>query len=195
MKLKRWIIETLLGYFNIDITRPFPKQSTKIAKEHFKDKPIVCAEVGVLYGHNARSILNELNVKKMYLIDPYKEYKENYNSTLGEVGKTQEQMDKAKKKCEKYLWFYEDKIVWVNKNSVDAIKDIKEGLDYIYIDANHSYEKVLDDLINYFSLLNKDGIIAGHDFNILDVALAVLRFCEDNNLKVQTSEMDWIIKK
>jgi tRNA(Arg) A34 adenosine deaminase TadA len=40
----------------------------------------------------------------------------------------------------------------------------EESLDFIYIDANHKYEFVLQDLKLWFPKLRKGGIFAGHDF-------------------------------
>lgn len=37
--------------------------------------------------------------------------------------------------------------------------------DLIYIDANHSYEEVKKDIINWMPKLKKTGIIAGHDYD------------------------------
>jgi hypothetical protein len=38
-------------------------------------------------------------------------------------------------------------------------------LDFIYIDANHDYEFVKDDITNALKKIKKDGLVAGHDYN------------------------------
>lgn len=39
-----------------------------------------------------------------------------------------------------------------------------ESVDFIYIDANHQYEFVKNDLINFLPKIKKGGIIGGHDY-------------------------------
>lgn len=52
----------------------------------------------------------------------------------------------------------------------------------IYIDAEHTYESVKNDL-NWYYFLNKNGVLFGHDIFWDDVRKAVEEFCEDNNKK------------
>ena len=62
------------GLFNATVGKRFPRHAVRIAKEQFKDKPITVVEIGSFRGHNALNILKELNVKKLYIIDPYNSY-------------------------------------------------------------------------------------------------------------------------
>jgi predicted O-methyltransferase YrrM len=39
------------------------------------------------------------------------------------------------------------------------------SLDFVFIDADHRYENVRDDIIAWHSLVTPNGIIAGHDYN------------------------------
>jgi len=38
-------------------------------------------------------------------------------------------------------------------------------LDFVFIDANHMYEPVKEDIEAWYPLIRKDGIISGHDYN------------------------------
>jgi len=49
--------------------------------------------------------------------------------------------------------------------STEANKKIKNGsLDLVFIDANHSYENVKEDIGNWLPKIRKGGIICGHDY-------------------------------
>jgi predicted O-methyltransferase YrrM len=49
--------------------------------------------------------------------------------------------------------------------STDAAKEFAdESLDFVYIDGNHDFSHVIEDLAAWSPKVKKDGIIAGHDF-------------------------------
>jgi predicted O-methyltransferase YrrM len=53
----------------------------------------------------------------------------------------------------------------VQEDSKTAHRHFPDGFfDFIFIDAAHSYERVRDDIINYYSKVRKGGILAGHDY-------------------------------
>jgi len=65
-------------------------------------------------------------------------------------------------------------IVYINKTSDEALADISEKVDFVYIDGSHDYEQVRKDILNYKNLLKHGGIIGGHDYiDIKDVTLAI----------------------
>jgi cephalosporin hydroxylase len=50
--------------------------------------------------------------------------------------------------------------------SVEASKLYQDkSLDFVYIDANHDYENVLEDIKVWLPKVKEDGIISGHDYN------------------------------
>jgi hypothetical protein len=69
--------------------------------------------------------------------------------------------------------------------SSEASKLFSENsLDWIYIDANHSYKECKNDLNIWFSKVNPCGIIGGHDYdsNFPEVIRAVNEFVLANKL-------------
>lgn len=55
--------------------------------------------------------------------------------------------------------------------AVDKFAD--ESLDIVFIDADHSYNGVKTDIINWLPKVKKGGIICGHDINQAEVRKAV----------------------
>lgn len=56
-----------------------------------------------------------------------------------------------------------DLVVPIPKRSVDAVNDVKEPVELLFIDGAHDYEFVKLDVLNYFPKIVKGGTIAFHD--------------------------------
>jgi len=170
--------------------KDLPRGSVKIAKKHFNSKEIIAIEIGTFHGKNASSILKELNISKIYLIDPYSAYIDSFTGREY----TKEMQELAKNKS-KNLFKNNSNVVFIDKNSDSAIKDIREKADFIYIDGAHDYGQVKKDIENYWKILKEGGIIAGHDTKLFDIARAVVNFCDENGLKARNYQDDWFIIK
>lgn len=83
-------------------------------------------EIGTLEGSNAKSILKELNVKKLYMVDPYENYMDYATSEPETVKKLKGYHRRAKGRLKKYG----NRITWVKKLSDDAIVDIPSEIDF-----------------------------------------------------------------
>ena len=58
-----------------------------------------------------------------------------------------------------------ENITKLKTNSIEALKYFEDkSLDGIYIDANHSYEYVVEDLRQWRQKIKDTGFIAGHDY-------------------------------
>jgi predicted O-methyltransferase YrrM len=70
--------------------------------------------------------------------------------------------------------------------------------DLIYVDASHEEEDVYQDIVSYYPLIEKKGVICGDDwsFGDLPVQRAVKRFAKENNLDIAVSNgWFWELKK
>jgi len=72
-------------------------------------------------------------------------------------------------------------------------------VDFVYIDGNHLYKYVKEDIKNYWKILKKRGVLSGHDFNSYehhqDIIKAVVEFTLKNKLKFYVESPDWWIIK
>jgi predicted O-methyltransferase YrrM len=76
----------------------------------------------------------------------------------------------------------------IRKESIEASKDFEdESCDVIFIDMDHSYEAVKQDLIHWFPKLKKGGYIAGHDIDWPGVSRAVNEFFHKEVPRVSSS--------
>ena len=161
------------------------RPTINFAKEVFNGRLVKGAEIGVARGRNAKNILSELNIDKLYLIDVWDIYEgifvmwslENYNQVLRKLGN------------EKRVEIIKD----YSKNAVNHIKD--NSLDFVYIDANHKYKYVYQDINLWYPKVKIGGIIGGHDVCKPDVFNAIKDFCSLKNIKFQTEIPDWYFTK
>lgn len=80
----------------------------------------------------------------------------------------------------------------IKKLSMDAVKDFTpESLDFVYIDGNHAYKYVLEDITEWAKIVRKGGIISGHDYkaypgtNInIEPGQAIDKYVKENNIKM-----------
>ena len=118
---------------------------------------LVGAEIGVAYGGNARHILQELNIKKLYLIDPY--------TSVKGVQREKAARKSTFKGAQKLLKPWDDRIVWLNDISSKAAKRIPDlSLDFVYIDGDHRLGPVIQDIRLYWPKIKMGGLMAGHDY-------------------------------
>jgi predicted O-methyltransferase YrrM len=53
----------------------------------------------------------------------------------------------------------------MRKMSMEAVEEFeKESLDFVFIDSNHSFDYVMEDLIEWSKRVRKGGIISGDDY-------------------------------
>jgi hypothetical protein len=173
-------------------------------------------EIGVARGEFTKHILKNTNLSKFYLIDPYKNFTiDEYNDAMNFYN-----MDNEFSICKNNLKEFESKITYIRKTSSEAVNDIKDNsVDVIYIDGNHSYSYVIQDLRNYWSKLRIGGLMLGDDlyessdtkdvlkiwdnksletsksFGLFGVHSAVIDFCKENKLKYNIFSNQFMIYK
>jgi predicted O-methyltransferase YrrM len=60
-------------------------------------------------------------------------------------------------------------IFHIKKNSLDACRDfIDTSLSFVYIDGNHRYDHVKNDILNWKAKIKHGGFIGGHDWTRVD---------------------------
>ena len=188
------IISNILRFFNYRMGKIFPRTFEKISMKNYKGIELLGVEIGVYRGEHAESILKELDIKKLYLVDPYKEY----SCWMG----SKRNIELSEKIMEKRMKKYSEKIKLIKKTSSEAVKEIPNELDFVYIDGNHEYEYIKEDIELYYPKLKKRGILSGHDFNKIEkgnernVIQAVNEFAIKNKLTIFHLAPDWwVIKK
>jgi hypothetical protein len=169
-----------------------PRPMTLFLKDYIPDRDIVGVEVGVAFGDNALSILEELPIKHLFLVDPYLPY-----MNCGYVVDNKQALDEAKTKISRYS----DKVTFVQKKSLEALGDIGTDIDFIYLDGDHNYDIVKREINAFYQIIRPNGVLGGHDYTRLcpGVVEAVNEFSRDNKLhrtgSLRIIHPDWLIVK
>lgn len=165
----------------------FPRPSTKLIHGIYGEKPLVGVEIGTGYGQNALNLLSELSIDRLYCIDPFIPYHD------GQVNSQTDYLSRSKDTINKLYQF--KNVTFIKKTSSEAFREIPKNVDFVYIDGNHDYDYVLADLKNYYPLVAKKGVIAGHDLDWPTVHRALDNFCEVNTTTPILLPPDWVIIK
>jgi len=196
----RHLLVKLLAPTMYEYSYPPPdyRPMIKFMQQHFADTPLIGVEIGGHKGENALTILKSLNIKKLYLIDPYGPFL----NTRGQVLNT-EQFYRI---CVNNMEPYGKKVRIIRKKSEEAVNDIPDNLDFVYIDGDHHYEFVKKDIELYYPKVKTDGVLGGHDFSAIEkhqgIFNAVVEFVVDQKLKlfaravgVRRSTDWWVLKE
>lgn len=120
-------------------------------------------EIGVFKGDFSKEILQNWR-GTLYMIDVWKELGDEYVDSSNHMFHGTPYRDVMEN-----IKGFEDRAIMIrasSKVSSDMFED--ESLDFIFIDANHAYEYVVEDINIWFSKLKKGGIFSGHDYILID---------------------------
>ena len=200
MKLKYKIINKyvppIITFWGLRFVDSEFRPMFKYIEQNSNNKYLTGVEIGVWRGTNAVSILNHINIKKLFLVDPYIINKEYEPSWLPEC--TQSDISNDFKIASNKLNSFKDKITFIISPSEEAVKDIPDNLDFVYIDGNHSYDFVKKDIELFYPKVCIGGVFGGHDYSpkFLGVVRAVDDFVYKHSLFLNREKIDWwVVKK
>jgi precorrin-6B methylase 2 len=145
-------------------------------------------EVGVQVGAYSEVLCKYNPQMKVYGIDPWVPYS---GMKDGSLYLTKRRADKFFRMTERLLAPYPNYEI-IRDYSMEAVKRFAdESLDFVYIDGDHRYQFVLDDITEWTKKIRKGGLISGHDYyqgrankrSIVEVKPALLDYVRKNNVK------------
>jgi len=82
-------------------------------------------------------------------------------------------------------WGLEEKLVFINKTSEEAVKEWNKKIDLLFIDGIHSYLGVMNDFNWYSPSVKKGGIILFHDYFLYrdTIGMAVDEICNGGRVE------------
>ena len=122
-------------------------------------QPTLGAEVGVRGGVTISHLLKTFGELVMYAIDPW----EQQPGALEDYSKWD--FDDIYQKYMGRVAGCEDRIIELREYSVSASANVEDkSLDFVFIDAQHDYESVKQDIAAWMPKIKKGGLISGHDY-------------------------------
>lgn len=150
------------------------------------NKNLVIAEIGVFKGEFSKFLFEENQPNELHLIDIFSGIecsgdKDGHNIIYTNLSEEFNLITK---------YFNNNNNVYIHKGySQDILKNFNdEYFDMIYIDGDHSYNGVKNDLNLSYQKIKIGGYICGHDYTTTmfeGVVRAVNEFCEERKLKIK----------
>ncbi len=175
---------------------PRPFERLGVTELNMK-KNLIGVEVGVHEGDHALSLLENLDIKKLYLIDPWEYYKEYEGDYKGYMDVAITGLPDAEKVTRRRMIKYANQVEIIKSFSSKCLTQIPDNLDFVYIDANHDYKFITEDMRNFWKKVRTGGIMGGHDYYngyqrmCDDVIRAVGEFAYENKLQLRVETPDW----
>lgn len=140
----------------------------KVLYDLLKSKPhkIGC-EIGVHTGLMPKNLLSSLpNIEQYYVVDPWESYEmydgSNYRKPGNQEAKT---WKKAIIEFFNNTYDNKEKVIIMRMTSVEAVTHFEDAsLDWVFIDANHEYEYIKENLHLWTPKVKKGGLVSGHDY-------------------------------
>lgn len=130
----------------------------------------VGAEIGVFKGELSQRLLSRADLT-LYLVDSWTaEHSPQYAKTDDiHAFLTQDYQDQYCRLTQHMVRFAGDRAKIIRKDSKEAAKDIPDAsLDFVFIDADHSYEGCKADIETWSKKVKPGGLICGHDYENTD---------------------------
>lgn len=132
------------------------------------------AEIGVAQGKFSKLMHDTIPGLRLLSVDAYGKGKERYYV-------------EAKKRLARYPFN-----LLIVSSSMAAVRNIEDNsLDFVYIDADHAFNSVICDIVQWSKKVRPGGIVSGHDYikrrgwGVVD---AVNLYCRYNNKKLLLTE-------
>jgi len=156
-------------------------------------------EVGVARAGHSDAILRNAQVRRLYGVDPY-QHRPDYADAMN---LPQEEFDALHDFVVTTMAdAHGDRFKLIRKTSLDAAFDFGPGhsndvLDFVYIDGEHTTAEALIDCAVWYHVLRDGGILAGDDYAMPEVAMAVNYFSQrkKKELHLESNRNVWWFQK
>jgi hypothetical protein len=164
--------------------------------------PVSGAEIGVFRGEMSAALLAREDLS-LLLVDSWEADGAAYVSECGDwhAGLSEERQDGFYEQALKAVAFAANRAKVVRERSFDvSLKTPDQSLDFVFIDADHSYDGCQSDIRGWLLKVKPGGLLGGHDYDNPDypefgVKRAVDEYASEMGLAVELGEnLTWFMR-
>lgn len=192
----------LLPYMANELPRPMTPAEIRASEvlDRLGPGSVIGAEIGVFGGDMSRELLKRPDLF-LFMVDSWEASGAAYTGDSGDFHATltQGQQNAYRAKAEARTPEGRRKILAMR--STEAAKLVTDGsLDFVFIDADHSYEGAKADILAWRKKLKPGGLLCGHDYENTDypkfgVTRAVREFSEETGIAFETGDnFTWFMR-
>lgn len=121
------------------------------------------AEIGVNKGETSRLLRHLFPEAQLFLIDPWS-ITSDYIQSGSPISRKTKHYEKAFQTVQEQ--FRDDPHTTILRmTSRDAISHAPDDFDLVFIDGNHEYTQVKEDILSWLPKVKPGGLLAGHDYD------------------------------
>lgn len=153
-----------------------------LCNKHKKPGTRLAVELGVYCAGFSVPFLTQWTGRMLYAVDPWTTNLDGYRDILNEQDRDRS-CDMMLAMC--CLAQFPGRVTPLRCKSRTAAGLIPDGVEFVYIDGNHSKEYQYDDMTAYWQKLKSGGILAGHDLDGYwkdDTMWALERFTKESGI-------------
>ena len=149
----------------------------------YVDPTDVVVELGSFAG--VSSELFALHCERLYCVDRWETYWEI---------RQQEYMVIAEQKFDSMANNYKN-VIKIKSDTIEAVNQFEDNsIDLIYIDSDHSSERVTKEIVAWLPKIKDGGFVAGHDINMPTVFNVVTSYFDPTMIEL-FNDTSWITRK
>lgn len=175
----------------------------KAILERLPEGPVIGAEIGVFAGDLSSRLLSREGLT-LYMVDSWaadgKDYAPNSDDFHANLNRSQQ--DTCLARTQAVTAFAGERATILIMPSDRAAKEVPDhSLDFVFIDADHSYEGCKRDIEAWYPKLKDGALLSGHDYENPDfpswgVKRAVHEFADAHGFEVDLGDnLTWFIRK
>jgi len=162
-------------------------------KKHIGENNLQLVEIGSYCGESSEIIATNFPYSDINCVDPWTSYTE--EGSTYDLNQQALELKEAELIFESVMSRYSN----IKKNKMSSIQYANqiedESVDFVYIDGNHQYSSVMEDLSIWNKKIKIGGVIAGHDFSWAPVSRAIYEFFDRAPVSVFEDGSWFYIKK
>jgi len=166
-----------------------PDCSRKDLPEFFKEMGFtIGVEIGVYKGEFTETIAQ--SGLKIYGVDPWLAYADYpYYGKPNEQWREDANFEESRDRLEKY-----ENCSLIRETSMEALKHFPDNsVDFVYIDGNHSFKYVAEDICEWVKKVKPGGFVCGHDYIYANPENFHVRYVVDAYVESHAIKNLWIL--